>query len=293
MADPMYEQLMAKRASAATEPDMGMMPPPAADAAMGMDMGMEMPMDPEMPMTEDDAEMIAEEGRGGDVVMGHLTPGEIVIPVDLAEDPDFMRVLQDAFDSYEMDMERYTVGSEANSINPDTGYPEFYIDYNAQFQIEAARHQHQTIERMANEQTQWALAAERREQNRLNREATLKASREASARARRQSQQAAARAARQRQFAAAERVKKEQFAAAQAKERRGFEKLQVAKQERRAEAKQRGKTLAAGAAAESVTQTQAKKPVAKRAARRTAPVRAYSTPGSGGGVHTAAGKRPV
>ena len=86
MADPMYEQLKAKQAAAAAETDMGIMPPPAADAAMGMDMGM---MEGEMPMpTEEEAMMLAEEGRGGDVVMGHLTPGELVIPREMIEDPE-------------------------------------------------------------------------------------------------------------------------------------------------------------------------------------------------------------
>jgi hypothetical protein len=244
-------------------------------------------------MTEDEAEMIAAEGRGGDVVMGHLTPGEVVIPVDLAEDPDFMRVLQDAFDSYEIDVSQYTVGSEDNSINPDTGYPEFGYDHHAAAVAAQARAQHETIERMAREKTQWALASEQRQQNELNRAAQARASRQADIRARQQAQQAAARAAQQRQFAQEERAKKEQFASAQAKERRGFEMIQSTKQERRVQARQMGKTLAAGAAAESATQTQAKKPVAKRAARRTAPVRAYSTPGSGAGRYTAAGKRPV
>ena len=297
MADAMYEQLKAKQAAAASEPDMGMMPPPAADAAMGMDMGMmegAMPMEGEMPMpTEEEATMLAEEGRGGDIVMGHLTPGELVIPTEMIEDPEIMAVLEDAFNAYDMDMERYVVGSQANSINPDTGYPEFFDqDYAMRMQLQSQ--QFQQLERMAARDDAWALAGHNMREAEKNRAASARASVEAAARQRQATQAANQRAAQLRAFNEQQRVKKMVEAQRAAKERRGFEKLQVTKGERRLEQRQRGKTLAAGAAAESSAQVpKGKKFVAKRAARRTAPVRAYTTPGSGGGKYTAAGKRPV
>ena len=294
MADPMYEQLKAKQAAAAAETDMGIMPTPAADAAMGMDMGM---MEGEMPMpTEEEAMMLAEEGRGGDVVMGHLTPGELVIPREMIEDPEIMAVLEDAFSSYDMNIDRYIVGSEANSINPDTGYPEFYDQYFAA-QMQLQSQQFQQLERMEQRDLAWQLAAETREQNRLNREATLQASAEADERQVQSIAAANARAEEQRIFNEQQRVKKAEEAARAAKERRGFEMIQATRQDRRHEARTKGKSLSAMAAAESGAQAAPRKPgrakAVSRASRRTAPVRSYTTPGSGAGKYTAAGKRPV
>jgi len=131
MPDAMYENLKAKQAAG---PEAGMMPPPAADAAM-MDMG-------GMPIEEDMGEL-ATEGRGGDIVMGHLTPGELIIPVAMMEDPEIARVLEDAFDAFEMDMDRFTVGHENNSINPDTGYPvsaSAIVHHNSYPQIQGIRY---------------------------------------------------------------------------------------------------------------------------------------------------------
>lgn len=66
------------------------------------------------------------EGRETDTIVGHLTPGEVVIPLELLNDPNLSSALQGAFQSIGADMAQFTVGSEANSINPETGYPEFF-----------------------------------------------------------------------------------------------------------------------------------------------------------------------
>jgi hypothetical protein len=101
----------------------GGMPP--MDPAMmgGMDGGMP-PMDPTMmgmeaPMQEDDP--LAEAGRGGDSIIAHLTPGEVVIPGAVAEQiGDLLVELMG-----EEAILAHTVGDPSNSINPETGYPEF------------------------------------------------------------------------------------------------------------------------------------------------------------------------
>lgn len=78
----------------------------------------------EKPEMDDEYEDMAEEGRGGDDVMGHLTRGEIVIPVNLAEKLGPM--LAEEFAKADMDINQYIVGHEKNIINPETGCPEFF-----------------------------------------------------------------------------------------------------------------------------------------------------------------------
>jgi len=83
---------------------------------MAMDMGQQMPQAaPE------------EAGRGTDTVMAHLSLGEVVIPRAFLDDPQVMQALQMIFQDGGADMAQYTVGDPANSINPETGYPEFFF----------------------------------------------------------------------------------------------------------------------------------------------------------------------
>lgn len=72
-------------------------------------------------------EEIEEAGRDTDNMVGHLTVGEIVIPRNIADDKDAQKVLAALFESYDIDMEEFTVGHEKNKINPETGYPEFFL----------------------------------------------------------------------------------------------------------------------------------------------------------------------
>lgn len=70
-------------------------------------------------------ETLALHGRYGDNMIGHLTPGEMVLPRPIADDPVLRRALFNAFDRHEIDPYQYTVGHYQNSINPLTGVPEF------------------------------------------------------------------------------------------------------------------------------------------------------------------------
>ena len=72
---------------------------------------------------------LAAKGRGSDTLIAHLTPGEIVVPKDvLKQNPQVKEMI---FAELRLmgveDPEQYVVGSEANSINPETGMPEFLI----------------------------------------------------------------------------------------------------------------------------------------------------------------------
>lgn len=67
-------------------------------------------------------------GRNGDDQLVHMRTGEIAVsPELLEENPRLAGELADAFDRSNVDMARYQVGNPANSINPMTGQPEFFL----------------------------------------------------------------------------------------------------------------------------------------------------------------------
>lgn len=65
-------------------------------------------------------------GRDTDTVVGHLTAGEIVIPAELAREPEAQKIINALFANAQIDVNEFTVGHQANKINPETGYPEFF-----------------------------------------------------------------------------------------------------------------------------------------------------------------------
>ena len=77
-----------------------------------------------------DLEALARKGRGGDTEIGHLTEGELVVPAKILQKlPELRDALAKAFQESGMDLDRYIVGSEENSVNPRTGAREFYEGY--------------------------------------------------------------------------------------------------------------------------------------------------------------------
>ena len=68
-------------------------------------------------------------GRNGDDIVAHLQTGELVIPRALIDQDPALRdgIFQRLRDMGIDDPERYVVGSSENSINPDTGAPEFFL----------------------------------------------------------------------------------------------------------------------------------------------------------------------
>ena len=102
MADPRYEEMMARQATAGA--------------------GIEPAMMVEEDMTMGEAE---DEGRGGDTILAHLTPGELVVPAPLVDDPEFQQTMSQYFEENQLNISQYIVGNEANSMNPETGHPEF------------------------------------------------------------------------------------------------------------------------------------------------------------------------
>jgi len=78
----------------------------------------------------DVANRMASYGRYGDDTVAHVETGELVIPKALIDENPKLRdsIFQHLEDLGVEDPERYVVGSGANSINPDTGLPEFFLN---------------------------------------------------------------------------------------------------------------------------------------------------------------------
>lgn len=67
-------------------------------------------------------------GRQGDAMIGHLTPGDVVIPKDIAlEHPEFLTKLKKIMQDAGSDYKTHVAGSGYENINPETGAPEFFF----------------------------------------------------------------------------------------------------------------------------------------------------------------------
>ena len=75
------------------------------------------------------ASKMASYGRYGDDKLVHAETGELIVPKALIEgNPELKSSIFGHLREMGIeDPERYVVGSEANSLNPDTGLPEFFL----------------------------------------------------------------------------------------------------------------------------------------------------------------------
>ena len=72
--------------------------------------------------------MLSDFGRNGDTYVVHAKEGETVIPMEvLNNNPKLKDMLFQQMRDLDLDPYRYIVGNELNSINPDTGQPEFFL----------------------------------------------------------------------------------------------------------------------------------------------------------------------
>jgi len=77
---------------------------------------------------ENASKMLADFGRNGDTYVVHAKEGETVIPMEVLDNnPRLKAMLFQQMRDLDLDPYRYIVGNELNSINPDTGQPEFFI----------------------------------------------------------------------------------------------------------------------------------------------------------------------
>ncbi len=68
---------------------------------------------------------LASQGRHGDQMIAHVAPGEVILPKKLISDPELKKQLEELYEKFGVSLDQYTVGNEANSINPNTGIMEF------------------------------------------------------------------------------------------------------------------------------------------------------------------------
>jgi hypothetical protein len=75
------------------------------------------------------ADRIAEYGRYGDDTLAHVETGELIVPRALLDKNPALKesILEHLEELGVEDPERYIVGSEFNSLNPDTQLPEFFF----------------------------------------------------------------------------------------------------------------------------------------------------------------------
>ena len=71
---------------------------------------------------------MARMGRGTDSEIGHLTPGEVVVPREVLAQMGTQESLRRGFAAAGIDMGRYTVGGGDDSRNPRTGMREYRVD---------------------------------------------------------------------------------------------------------------------------------------------------------------------
>ena len=68
---------------------------------------------------------LASQGRYGDQMIAHVAPGEVILPKKLVADPELKKQLEELYEKFGVSLDQYTVGNDANSINPNTGIMEF------------------------------------------------------------------------------------------------------------------------------------------------------------------------
>lgn len=72
------------------------------------------------------ARRMADMGRGGDTEVAHLTPGEVVVPGSVLQQPGVRRGLMSSFNRAGRDFGRFEVGGMDDSRNPVTGMREYF-----------------------------------------------------------------------------------------------------------------------------------------------------------------------
>jgi hypothetical protein len=81
----------------------------------------------------DAALQVSQAGRGGDSTLAHLTPGEVVLPAEMMDDPQFESAVETRFKEVGLNPEEYVVGLGIASLNPQTGLEEFFLKKIAKF----------------------------------------------------------------------------------------------------------------------------------------------------------------
>ena len=71
------------------------------------------------------AKQVAQAGGGEDTALAHVRPGEIVLPPEMMEDPQFEAIVEEKFNQLGINPEEAVVGMGIASLNQSTGLEEF------------------------------------------------------------------------------------------------------------------------------------------------------------------------
>jgi len=71
------------------------------------------------------AKQVAQAGGGEDTALAHVRPGEIVLPPEMMEDPQFEAIVEEKFNQFGINPEEAVVGMGIASLNQSTGLEEF------------------------------------------------------------------------------------------------------------------------------------------------------------------------
>jgi len=71
------------------------------------------------------AKQVAQAGGGEDTALAHVRPGEIILPPEMMEDPQFEMMVEEKFNQFGINPEEAVVGMGIASLNQSTGLEEF------------------------------------------------------------------------------------------------------------------------------------------------------------------------
>lgn len=109
-----------------TPPGMPGQPSPQMQPPMGgMPGGGQMGAPPPIPQPGA-AQQLAQQGRFGDSIVAHVTPGEISVPPQI-QTPELLAALKQAFARAGVSLPQFTAGSPQTAHNPATGAPELSL----------------------------------------------------------------------------------------------------------------------------------------------------------------------
>ena len=95
------------------------------------------------------AQELSAMGRGGDTRLAHVSTGEVVLPPEMFDDPEFEKTVESRFNELDLDPERYVVGVGIASLNPETGLEEFFLKKIAKFVKKAVKKVGKVVKKVA------------------------------------------------------------------------------------------------------------------------------------------------
>lgn len=106
-----------------SNPPSGGQPPPMNPAVI-MQMIDTLPPQVKQMIAQHIMQNAAQQGRGGDTMLAHLTPGEKTVPPEV-QTPKVLATLNKAYKEKGVQPQQFTAGTQQSSHNPSTGLPEY------------------------------------------------------------------------------------------------------------------------------------------------------------------------